>query len=173
MICAVQLLALDVAVGQVMAETADLGTVEDGVNQKDQRRGGGAHRLSLCRHQASPLPKTCFPLFCRVASIKPRKVGSSRRSTPQVSAEEGGVEQPLEPGYSQRAIARNRNRRFALALGTEQWRVGEVRLPVVVPASAKTVARDTSPTMAPSHRNSIFRFIGVSPADNSELRVCF
>src|SRR6266478_725894 len=114
MICAVQLLALDVAVGQVMAETPIWARLKTGLIRKISVVAWSTP-VEPMSTSASPLPKTCFPLFCRVASIKP----------PQVSAEEGGVEQPLEPGYSQRAIARNRNRRFALALGTEQWRVGE------------------------------------------------
>jgi hypothetical protein len=48
----------------------------------------------------------------------------------------------------------------------------KVRLPVVVPALAKSVARDTSPIVALSHRNSVFRFMGMFLVRNSELRVC-
>jgi len=51
----------------------------------------------------------------------------------------------------------------------------KVRLPVVVTALAKSVAsvaRDTSPMVALSHRNSVFRFMGMFFVRNSELRVC-
>jgi len=109
-----------------------------------------------------------------VRSIKLEGGGRAERSTPQVSAEEGGVNSH-GARLSQRAIARNRIGKVRSRPRTEQWRVGEGQ-------AARRRARFQPKTVrgtrarrfgAQPSEIAFFGSRGVSLSETSELRVCF